>query len=52
MEYVYAGLLLHKLGKEINEELRSLSEHCIYREASNPKMVPEILPELYRKITM
>ena len=39
-------------GKNVNEGIRSLSEHCLYREVSDPKHVPLMLPDLYRRIAI
>ncbi|MAG61615.1 hypothetical protein CMI43_02275 [Candidatus Pacearchaeota archaeon] len=37
-------------GQGIDDRVRSLADHTVYREVSNPKSVPEMLPDLYRKI--
>ncbi|MEK6886813.1 MAG: hypothetical protein AABW88_03195 [Nanoarchaeota archaeon] len=39
-------------GNGINEGIRCLVDHCIYREVSNPRAVPELLPTLYRRIAI
>ncbi len=39
-------------GKSPNEQIRSLADHCIYRETKNPKMLPELLPRLYGQIVI
>lgn len=39
-------------GKEINQEVRTLADHCVYREVTDHRAVPELLPNIYRKITM
>ncbi len=39
-------------GREINQEVRSLADHCIYREVDDPRVVPELLPNIYRRIAI
>lgn len=39
-------------GNNIKENLRSLSEHCIYREISDPNQIPIFLPKLYKQFTV
>lgn len=38
-------------GNNIEENLRSLSDHCIYREISDPNQIPIFLPKLYKQFT-
>ncbi|HLC31528.1 MAG TPA: hypothetical protein VJK51_02590 [Candidatus Nanoarchaeia archaeon] len=33
-------------------EMRPIADHCIYREITDPKKLPELLPYLYRKVTL
>lgn len=39
-------------GPKINEGVRDLSRHAIYREVNNPLLVPRMLPQLYRSIAI
>ena len=39
-------------GKEIDDKIRSLAGHCLYREISNPEDVPHALPDVYRRIAI
>ncbi|MDO8459690.1 MAG: hypothetical protein Q7S74_01140 [Nanoarchaeota archaeon] len=39
-------------GLEISDDIREISNHAIYREVSDPRNVPLILPTLYRGIAI
>ncbi len=39
-------------GSDLSEGMRSLAEHSIYREVSDSRAVPQLLPQLYRRMAV
>ncbi len=54
IESKYAGCIpvVVAFGKNIGEGIRSLADHCMYREIDNAESVPEALPNIYRRIAV
>jgi len=39
-------------GADLKGEVRSLAEHAIYREVRDPRAVPQLLPQIYRRMAV
>ena len=38
-------------GRKISDSVRTIANHCIYREVGDVRVLPLLLPNLYRKLT-